>query len=44
MGISAPTGYYGTYNNGSTPGDILGDMIDSFSESLSVDYIRVFQK
>jgi len=44
MGVSAPTDYYGTYNNGSTPGDILGELVGSFSESFSMDYIRIFQK
>lgn len=44
MGVSAPSGYYGTYHDGSTPADILVNLIDSFSESLYVDYIRVFQK
>ena len=45
LGIKAPDGYYGSYHNGSTPGEILGsELIDTFSENMYVDYIRVFQK
>ncbi len=44
MGVSAPTGIYGTYNNGTTPGDVLGKLVDSFNENLCMDYIRVYQK
>lgn len=44
MGVSAPTGFYGTYNNGTTPGDVLGNLVDSFNENLYMDYIRVYQK
>ncbi len=44
MGVSAPTGIYGTYNNGTTPGDVLGTLVDSFNENLCMDYIRVYRK
>lgn len=42
MGISAPKADYCNYG-GSKPGDILGSMINTFAESTSVDYIRIFQ-
>ncbi len=44
MGVSAPTGIYGTYNNGTTPGEVLGTLVDSFNENLCMDYIRVYRK
>lgn len=44
MEVSAPSGYYGSYNNGSYPGDLLGSLIDSFNENLYIDYVRVYQK
>jgi hypothetical protein len=44
MGVSAPSGYYSMNFNAKAPGDYLGDLINSFSENFSLDYVRVFQK
>lgn len=44
MGVSAPSGNYANNFDGVTPGDKLGTMVNSFSENLCMDYIRVYQK
>lgn len=42
LGIAVPTGSYAIDSNGTTPAEVLGD-ISSFSDSMSVDYVRIFQ-
>ncbi len=44
LGVSAPSGVYGSYHNGTTPEQVLGDLVDSFNENLCMDYIRVYRK
>ena len=44
MGVSAPSGYYAMNYGAKAPGDYLGELINSFSENFSLDYVRVFQK
>lgn len=44
MSVSAPSDIYSSYANGTSPGAVLGNLINSFSENYFVDYIRVYQK
>ena len=46
LGVSVPSNYYADAEgkNGSKPGNIMKSLINSFSENMYVDYIRVFQK
>ena len=44
MDVSAPSGLYADNFDGTTPGDKLGSLVNSFSENFYMDYIRVYQK
>ena len=44
FGVTVPSNYYADSHNGQKPGDIMGSLIESFSENMYVDYVRVFQK